>query len=120
MLASLAGGEMSGGENSSLKNGVPICPHQTFLKRIEFVKILKITKEDLDKDSFFEILSDASPLKPDLQMEKEINKFGNLCCPYCKIVLTEQSFLGGKWQCRRCEKLLDFDTFRNFYSKKEK
>ena len=48
-------------------------------------------------------------------MEKTKNKFGNLCCPYCNAVLTEASFEKGKWQCRKCEKLLDYETFKNFY-----
>lgn len=45
------------------------------------------------------------------------NRFGNLVCPYCKMVLTEACFEKGKWQCRKCEKLLDYETFSEFYKK---
>ena len=41
----------------------------------------------------------------------------NLACPYCNKVLTAKSFSGGKWQCRKCGKLLDFETYRKFFPK---
>jgi len=47
------------------------------------------------------------------------NKFGNPICPHCKYVLTEASFEKGKWQCRKCEALLDNETFNEFYHKDE-
>jgi len=53
-------------------------------------------------------------------MERIKNKFGNLCCPYCKMVLTEASFETGKWQCRKCEKLLNYETFNKFYAGNKK
>lgn len=45
-------------------------------------------------------------------MNKEIK---NLVCPYCEKTLTSLSFSGGKWQCRECGKLLDYETFKKFY-----
>lgn len=47
------------------------------------------------------------------------NKFKNPICPHCKRVLTESCFSNGKWQCRKCQSLLDYDTFSNFYFIKE-
>ena len=45
------------------------------------------------------------------------NKFGNLSCPYCKMVLTKACFERGRWQCMKCEKLLDYETFKEFYNR---
>ena len=41
----------------------------------------------------------------------------NLLCPYCKEFLNAETFSRGKWQCRKCGKLLDFETYRKFYPK---
>ena len=41
----------------------------------------------------------------------------NLVCPYCEKPLNGESFSRGKWQCRKCGKLLEFETYRKFYPK---
>ncbi len=47
-------------------------------------------------------------------------KISNVACPYCRKILTVQSFENGKgWICEHCQKLLTYEKFREFYENYE-
>lgn len=52
-----------------------------------------------------------------MKTSKKPQGVANVVCPYCDKPLSSETFEGGKWRCQECGKLLDYETFKEFYEK---